>query len=409
MLDENHASLARHWLLDTNVDFLNHGSFGACPIPVLAAQAGLRERMERQPVGFFLRELEGLLDDARADLASFLDAEPQNLAFVANATTGVNTVLRSLPLRAGDELLTTNHAYAACKNALDYVAQRAGARTVVAEIPFPLHSEDQVVERVLAQVSSRTRLALLDHVTSPTALLLPLERLVPALKTRGVDTLFDGAHAPGMIDLSLRRLGAAYYTGNCHKWLCAPKSVAFLYVSPERQAEVRPLSISHGASSLRQDRSRFLLELDWTGTIDPSAALCVPDAIRFLASLVPGGMPEVRARNRALALRARDVLCEALNIPAPCPDSMLGSMAAVPLGQVRALPPSSHPGIDPLQDLLLRDHGVEVPVHAWPAPPARLLRVSAQLYNHESQYRKLAAILRDVVAGTHDDPRSCPV
>lgn len=393
MTAEDDTPFTHHWLLDPNVDFLNHGSYGACPSPVLAAQARLREQLERQPVRFFARELEGLLDRARVELAAFLDAEPQNLVFVANATTAVNSVLRSLSLGAGDELLTTDHAYHACKNALDYVAHRAGARVVVAEVPFPLHSQEQVLDSVLARVGARTRLALLDHVTSPTALVLPLERLVRELKRRGVDTLVDGAHAPGMIELSMRRIGAAYYTGNCHKWLCAPKSVAFLHVQPEHQLELRPLTISHGASSLRSDRSRFLLEFDWIGTIDPTPALCVPEALRFLGSLLPGGLAELRERNHTLALQARDFLCETLSIPHPAPDSMLGSMAAVPLPSGHATPPSTHPSIDPLQDLLLQQHGIEVPVFPWPAPPAQLLRISAQLYNRESQYRKLATVL----------------
>jgi isopenicillin-N epimerase len=387
---------AHHWLLDPSVDFLNHGSFGACPRQVLQAQAELRTRLEREPVRFYLRELEGLLDAARAELGQLLDAEPTDLAFVPNATTGVNTVLRSLRWQAGDELLTTNHAYAACRNALDFAAREAGARVVVAEIPFPVRSDDEVVAAVLERVSPRTRLALLDHVTSPTALVLPIARLVAELEARGVDTLVDGAHAPGMVELSLRRIGAAYYTGNCHKWLCAPKSVAFLHVRKERQARIRPLTISHGASATRGDRSRFLLEFDWTGTLDPTPALCVPIAIRFLDSLLPGGLPALRERNRTLALEARTLLCRALGSAPPCPEAMLGSMASVRLPAARAAAPAPSPfALDPLQDLLLAQHGIEVPVMSWPAPPQRLLRVSAQLYNHRAQYQRLAEALAE--------------
>jgi isopenicillin-N epimerase len=392
----NSDGYARYWQLDPGVEFLNHGSFGACPLPVLAAQARLREQLERQPVRFFTRELEPLLDAARAELAAFLDAAPTELVFVPNATTGVNTVLRSVALGAGDELLTTDHAYRACRNAVDVVGQATGAQVVIAEVPFPLETEERVIESVMARVSPRTRLALIDHVTSPTALVLPLQRLVRELAQRGVPTLVDGAHAPGMVDLSLRGLGAAYYTGNCHKWLCAPKSVAFLYVAPEHQLQTRPLTISHGASSTRADRSRFLQEFDWVGTSDPTPALCVPEAIRFLGSCLPGGFAALRARNRALALHARDALCHALSIAKPCPDSMIGSMAALPLpdalGAVRAARSST--GIDPLQDHLLENYAIEVPVSTWPTAPHRLLRISAQLYNRESQYEKLARALR---------------
>ncbi|MBI5513051.1 MAG: aminotransferase class V-fold PLP-dependent enzyme [Deltaproteobacteria bacterium] len=393
------AALALHWSLDAAVDFLNHGSYGACPTAVLEAQGRMRARMEREPVRFFLKDLEGLLDSARVALALFVGAEADDLAFVPNATSGVNTVLRSLRLAPGDELLTTDHAYNACANALRFVAEQAGARVVTVHLPFPLAGPGVVVDAVLDAVTERTTLALLDHVTSPTALRLPLETLVRELSSRGVDVLVDGAHAPGMLPLDVEGLGAAYYTGNLHKWVCAPKGAGFLYVRKDRQAGVRPLVISHGANAPRRDRSRFQLEFGWTGTDDPTAYLCAAEALRVLASLLPGGWDDVLRRNRATALAARDTLCQALGVPPPAPDGMLGSMATIPLPESAALAhltPSGTHGMDALQGLLLERHRIQVPVIPWSGPSRKLLRVSAQLYNHPEQYERLAQVLREL-------------
>jgi isopenicillin-N epimerase len=383
-------------MLDPDVIFLNHGSFGACPIPVLRAQQQLRERMERQPVRFFVRELERLLDEARAALAGFLGCPPRDLAWVPNATTGVNAVLRSLRLRAGDELLTTDHAYNACRNALEFVAHGSGARVVVVAVPLPVASPDRVVDSIVERVTPRTRLALLDHVTSQTGLILPIERLVRELEARGVATLVDGAHAPGMLDLNLEALGAAYYTGNCHKWICAPKGAGFLYVHADRQAIVRPPVISHGANSTRTDRSRFLVEFDWMGTDDPTAVLCVPQALRFMSRLLPGGWPALRRHNHELVVSARRLLCRTLGVEPPCPDGMVGSLASLPLPPGSAEPPTSPLYSDPLQSELLQRWAIEVPVIPWPRPPQRLIRISAQLYNRPADYEKLSRALAEL-------------
>lgn len=384
--------MRQHWTLDPDITFLNHGSFGATPRVVLEKQSEYRAQMEREPVRFFVRELEPMLDDARRALAEFLGADAAGLAFVPNATAGVNAVLRSLDLDKLDELLVSTHEYNACRNALDYVAGLAGAKVVVFDIPFPIASPEVVIERVLEKVTGRTRLLLIDHITSQTALIFPIERIVREMQARGIDTLVDGAHAPGMLPLDLRSIGAAYYAGNLHKWVCAPKGAGFLYVRENRRLGLHPVSISHGASSPRTDRSRFLVEFDWTGTFDPSAWLAVPDALLFVGSLIEGGWPEVMRRNRELALQARDVLCSALNIEKPAPDAMLGAMASVPLpdGTQTAAPPLYG---DHVQDALLFEHGIEVPFVPWPHPPKRVLRVSAQLYNTTEDYEKLAAAL----------------
>jgi isopenicillin-N epimerase len=386
-LNLNFAAL---WGLDSSVAYLNHGSFGACPSAVLAVQTALRQEMEREPVDFLSATLPARLNAARESLAQFLDAEPADLVFVANATAGVNAVLRSLSFEPEDEVLVTTHTYAACRKTVDFVTARWGARVVVADLPFPCRNEDDIVASVLKCVSGHTRLALLDHVTSPTALILPVARLVSELQARGVDSLVDGAHAPGMVELGLSALGAAYYTGNAHKWLCAPKGAAFLHVRRDRQAPLHPNVISHGYSA------GFHAEFDWTGTCDPTPWLCIPESVRFMGSLLPGGWPEVMASNRGLTLRARTVLLESLGIEAPCPEGMIGSMASIPLP--RAAPGSRAYGLDcaGLHDWF-RKRGIETWVHPNPIP---VLRISAQLYNTLDQFKLLARLLREALGAS---------
>jgi len=408
------SPLAAHWSLDPDVVFLNHGSFGACPTPVLEAQRAWRDRLESEPVRFMVDELEPALDMARARVAAFLRADPDDLAFVHNATSGVNTVLRSLRIAPGDEVLGADHEYNACLNAARYVAERDGARLVVAALPFPVAGPEEVVERVLAAVTPRTRLALLSHVTSPTAVVLPVAELARELAARGVEVLVDGAHAPGMLPVDLRALetsGVAYWTGNLHKWTCAPKGAAILWVRRDRQAAIRPLTISHGANDPRRHRSRFRLEFDWMGTDDPTAWLAAPAAIDFVGGLMPGGWPEVMARNHALALAGRDTVCRRLGVAPPVPDGMLGSMAAVLLPEDAGAAAStalSPLDADPIQLALQERFRIQIPVLPWPTPwtpgfsadmaRRRLVRLSAQLYNDPAEYDVLAEGLAEVLA-----------
>jgi isopenicillin-N epimerase len=384
-----HLDFAALWSLDPSVIYLNHGSFGACPSAVLDAQAALRQEMEREPVDFLVAALPSRLNAAREALAAFLTAEPADLVFVPNATAGVNAVLRSLPLAPGDELLVTNHTYAACRKTVDFVAERSGARMVTANLPFPCHNEDEIVSSVLNCVSARTKLALIDHVTSPTALVLPAARLVSELQTRGIDTLVDGAHAPGMVPLGLSELGAAYYTGNAHKWLCAPKGAAFLHVRRDRQALLHPTVISHGYSAGLQ------AEFDWTGTFDPTPWLCIPEALRYIGGLLPGGWPQVMAVNRALTLQARSVLLESSGADAPCPEAMIGSMASMPLPPAAVGSPAHRLDCAGLH-AWFRERGVETWLHPHPVP---LLRISAQLYNDLDQFTRLSDLLGQALRG----------
>jgi len=391
-------SFRQHWLLEEGTTYLNHGAFGACPRVVLETQTRLRERLERQPVHFFTREVEGLLDQTREILADFVGADAEGLALLGNATQGVNTFLRSFPLSPGDEVLVSDHEYPASRNALDAVVEAAGARLVVAHIPFPITSSEQVVEAVLAKAGPRTRLALFDHVSSQTALVMPIERLIAALRERGIPTLIDGAHGPGQVPLTLGTLGAAAYAGNCHKWLCAPKGAAFLWVAPEWRARVHPLVVSFGRSSARTDRSRFRLEFDHLGTMDPTPWLCIPEALRFLSGLLPGGAPALMAHNRRQVLAARTALAARVGTPLPCPQDMVGTMACVLLPDLRE--GQWRPGAltDPVYDALWDGHRIEVPVIPFPEPPRHHVRISAQIYNTPADYERLGDALAAVLA-----------
>jgi isopenicillin-N epimerase len=383
-----------HWRLDPSWTFLNHGSYGATPRIVLDRQQALCHLMEEQPVAFMARHLEPLLDRSRNALAALIGAAPADLALVANATTAVATVAASLRLQAGDELLTTSHVYNACRNILQQTADRAGARLVIAEVPFPIADVAQVETALLAAVTNRTRFVLLDHITSATGLRFPVESLTAQLESRGIRVMIDGAHAPLSTPLTVPALGASYYTGNCHKWLCAPKGAAFLWVAPALQDGLRPLVVSHGTNSPRTDRSRFHLEFDWTGTSDATAQLCLPEAIDFMASLHPNGIAGLMAHNRSLLLAGRDHLCARLGVAPAAPDSMLTSMATfvVPEPLTRRFTAAS------LYDELTLRHRIELPIMSLGEGRPMLFRISAQAYNCMDDYERLADCLTALIA-----------
>lgn len=389
--------LRAHWTLRPDVAYLNHGSFGATPRVVLEFQTRLRAEIEREPVDFLWREYPERLGAARREVAAFVRADPEGLAFVTNATEGVNAVLRSLSFREGDEILVTDHGYAACNKAAAYAASRSGARLVTARVPFPVDGEDEIVEAILSRAGPRTRVAVVDHVTSPTALVLPIERLVRELESRGVAALVDGAHAIGMVPLDLAALAASYYTSNAHKWLCAPKGAAVLHVRGDRRGAIHPLVISHGYDP-DAPFSRFREEFDWTGTSDPTPWLSIPECIRFLSTLFPGGIAELQERNRRLALRGRTILAESLGVSLPCPDSMIGSTASLPLPAAAEGSPAATLDVDGLTRWL-RARGIEGWFHDWKCPGGKLTRISAQAYNVESEYEDLAVALREAGFG----------
>lgn len=388
------------WALDPSIVHLNHGSFGGCPRAVLDAAAGWRARLEAAPMRFLVLEWQRELDRARAALAAFVRAPADRLAFAPSATAAVATALCSYAprLAAGDELLTTDHAYRACRHQLERLAAAQGLRIATIAVPLPF-DPGALIERTAAAITPRTRLALLDHVTSPTALRLPLEALIAPLAARGVAIVVDGAHAPGQLDLDVGALlagGVTYYAGNNHKWLCAPKGSGFLVAAAG--APVAPLVTSHGATAAYGPPNRLHAELDWAGTHDPAPHLAVPAAIAAVAA-EGGGWPAVLAHNHALARQLRARFVDALGgappggrpraaVPAAtlAPDDSLGAMVAIPV----ALPP----GIEPLAlERQLLTEGWEVPIVDFAG--GSLVRLSAHLYNHADQ----AAALAEKLAG----------
>ncbi len=379
------------WTLDPAVIHLNHGSFGATPAEVQAEQDRWRRAMEANPVRFMLEDYQPALDRSRGALAGFLGTEPAGLVFVRNATEGVNAVVRSLLPRFGprDEIVVTNHGYNACNNAARYVAEVTGATVIEVPMPFPIEGPDVVVDRVLGAVGSATRFVMVDHISSPTGIVFPVAEILAGIPD-DVPVLVDGAHAPGMVPVDLDGLGATFSVGNCHKWLCAPKGVGYLHVAEEFRDVVKAPTISHSYNGgWPGSTSDFHAHFDWTGTDDPTARLSIPSALETVAALHPDGWPGVMAANHELVCRGRDTLCDALGIESPAPDSMIGSIAAVPV------PPAAGSDniFDPLMAALRHDHSIEVPVFTWPEPPDRLLRISAQRYNRIEDYERLAEAL----------------
>jgi len=380
------------FLLDPEVAFLNHGSFGATPRPVFDAYQAWQRELERQPVEFLGRRFYGLLHEARAALAAELHAAPEDLVFVPNVTTALNAIARSLRLQPGDAVLTTDHEYGAMDRMWRVLGRTSGTVYRAAAIPLPVTTAEAVVEAVWGEVTPRTRVLFVSHVTSPTALILPVRELCARARAAGIVSIVDGAHALGQLPLDLGEIGADFYVANAHKWLCAPKGSAFLQARPEVQALVEPLIVSWGGTAFNPTGRRFLDEQQWTGTRDPAAWLAVPAAIRFWAE--HDGV-RVLAACRALARRAREELIAQTGRPPLCPDApeWFAQMFAI------ELPPCDGPR---LQADLYAHHRVEVPVMKWQG--RALLRVSVQAYNSPHDLARLQAALDDALRRQRGDP-----
>jgi isopenicillin-N epimerase len=381
LAEARHAALRQQFLLAPEVTFLNHGSYGACPRPVFERYQAWQVDLERQPVEFLSRRAPTLLAEARAALAAYLGADADEVVYFPNVTTALNVVARSVPLAAGDEVLTTDHEYGALERTWQYVCEKRGARLVVQCLSLPLDDPREVVEAVWAGVTPRTRVLFLSHVTSPTGVILPIGPLIERARAAGIWTVIDGAHAPGQVPIDLHTLGVDFYGGNCHKWLCAPKGAGFLYVRRDVQHVVEPLVVSWGWRPVDPGPSRYVDEQERQGTRDLSASLSVPAAIAFQAE---HNWPRVREECHQLARLARDAIAEITHLPHVVGDApgWYAQMATLPLPACNA---------NMLQERLYGEYRIEVPVGVWHDRPC--LRVSVQGYNTRADIERLVEAL----------------
>ena len=368
---------------------LNHGSFGATPSEILVTQRHYREEFDLNREGFLNNRFFNLLEDNRKAISGFVKAKADDIVLIGNATEAVNAVFKSISLVAGDEILITNHAYANYPPLIEQIAQDRGFKVKIVNLPFPLEDESKIIEAFTEALTGKTKLAFFDHIISATSLILPVKEIVQALKEKGVESFVDGAQAIGQIDVNLSEIGAAYYAGNHHKWLCAPVASGFLHVRKGKQADVLP-AIGSGTATREHD---FQERFSWIGTFDPSAVLCTGETIGFMNDLHPRGWPGIFEDNHNLAVQARDMLCQKLGIQEPCPDEMIGSMFSLPLGQIN-FPQEILDNEAPHRRLakLLKDEcGYEVyGIASAQDEDTMLMRVSAHLYNDISQYERLA-------------------
>jgi isopenicillin-N epimerase len=374
------ASIRDLWMLNPKVAFLNHGSFGAVPRPVFDAQDEWRLRLERDPIELIGRKCRGMLDGVKEAVGGVLGMRADDFGLVTNATEGINAVLRSYPLKMGDELLTTNHVYNAVRQAMKFAAGRVGATYRELEIGLPIASSKQIEEAVLSGISEKTRLLVIDHVSSPTATIFPIRQIIAACNEQGVDVLVDGAHAPGMMELDIANLGAAFYAGNLHKWCCCPKGSAFLHVRADRQGSIHPNVISHDLGK------GLVAEFNWQGTRDLSSWLTIPTALEFMASL---GWEKVRGHNHAMVAWGQEMLCGMWGVESVYgEEALFGAMATLrtPAGLGRHV-------FEEVQQRLYTEFGVEAPIVDWGG--VRHTRISAQVYNVPGDYERLGeAVVR---------------
>ena len=389
-----HAMLA-HFSLDPTITYLNHGTVGVVPRRVQAAQQAIRDEIERQPARYVVRELADVgefvqrmpprMRTAAASVAEFVGCDAKDLAFVDNATAGYNAVLRSWPFQAGDEILVTDHSYGTVGLTAEYVASRSGAKVVTLAMPFPETTPEKVIAAFEAAVTPRTRLAVVDHITAPSALVLPVAEIAARLRARGVAVLADGAHALGALPVDIAKLGVDFYTGNLHKWAMAPRPSAILWAAPARQKDLHPTAISWGFGK------GMSAEFDMLGTRDASMWLASPEGIAFMRDI---GLAEMREYNHRTVWAAARALTERWGTQIPAPESMYGSMVTIPLPERFG---TTREAAARLKDVLLFEEGIETQPNFI---QGRIyVRLAAQVYNDAGDFEKLRLAIEKRAVG----------
>ena len=376
--------LKNQFMLDSEIIFLNHGSFGACVKPVYENLLHWQQKLEKEPVKFFEETIFDALQISRQALGDYINCPANDLIFFPNPTTAVNAVAKSLKLESGDEVLSTSHIYGALDRSWKYICKEKNARFVKANITFPDYSEDEFLKCFFSAVTDHTKVIFLSHITSMTAIKFPVEKVVAFAKNNNILSIIDGAHVPGHIPLDIKKLDADIYTGACHKWMCTPKGVSFLYVKKELQEDVHPLVISWGWESERPGKSKFLDWHEWQGTRDMSAFLTVPAAVKFLKK---NNWLEVAAKCRELVVSFRKKFIDNLNIEPPCPDYCLGQMASIPMPSLDATA---------FKKKLMETYQIQVPVFEW--GDKAYLRYSIQAYNSEDDLEKLLFAVKELLS-----------
>jgi isopenicillin-N epimerase len=393
----SYGPLVQHWQLNQNIVYLNHGSFGATPTVVMNKQRALQLETEAEAIEFYIDKLPSLINDSKSALADFVGTSTNNIVFTQNTTTGVNTILKSLAAKQGDEWLTTNHAYGACAHALQHYAAKNKCQINIATIDYPIQSKQAILDAIEKSITPKTTIALIDYVTSASAFIMPVPEIIQLLQAKGIQVIVDAAHCPGMIDINLNELKPDYFIANCHKWICSPKGSAFIYVAPKHQSTIEPLVFSHYNDMSPDSAAHWSNQFMWDGTHDYSAYICVKDALAHMPTLINGGWDAIKKHNHELVWQAATKIANAFNVTLPAPKEMIGSICNIPMPNGQAPSRKFHSNVA-LKDTLFHKYNIEVPVFMFPAAPTQWLRISAQLYNNMEQYNYLIDCLKKEIS-----------